>query len=731
MFPWSFVLQRGVKLKPRVHPWIQLQKNLVLTPGSSRLIYISAKQRAAKRKKPTPVKKMINNENRYRKEMLGKKKELEARSFKVKKFASKLQKYIAALDHKKKEEKAAEELDLDGPARDKEIDILEEYISLPESDTLQLPENSPLTAKSSSAPFLPKQIVDRVGTAIVEVSSKDINKQNWGTVIKALYYGDGLAGLGTADVDKLILNIPLEQRSGLMSIINEMMMDSNIVPSKLTYDLIMAAYAHRGHTIVVEAFFEELKERGFKPDNFTYGHLLKSLGKNNDLENSSQVLREMQQNGINPSYKVTTTLLQTCIRVGDYKQAFDIFDMLKFLSSETQPDLRIYNSLLLAAAKQNRIEKVLDLYKEMTTRAIDPLEPNSETYNTLVYACAKDERTHVQAWHYLLEMQSKRYVADRKAMQSLLYLCGTTGEVMFSRALFKQLCTNNVTYPDAFMLNSLFVAYANYKPGNVSPVMASALGPKIRSSFFSQHDVTNDKDPDRRPPFLPVVLLSTKEQVLAESQAIFAFFKNYHPEIIVEKSIYGFLNVALKQGDIEEFKKRFDSETYCDIPQTESKADITVSDSTTSMASLLSTSAVPRNKYLYDLAIAAAVEGKDLIFGGQVWEERGRWRRTQDFRKLSPQKRKEADFHFAQKMVGLLAVCGETEDALKIIKSTLKQFEWRKHHVPLLIEQAIRLDDTTLQDNISSILKFYKRRHEAFSEFYEQHNLHNSRSQIN
>lgn len=710
MLLWLIPVQRGIRVRKPPPLWCV------------RSIYMASKPRKRSPPPPPPVSTKLFDWQKQ--ESRKQQKQLQEQLAKIQKYSSQLQTYIARMDQKKAEEKAIpKDLALDRPADEKDIATVEEFLSLPEDEVAPAGKERPsLFATASSTLSLPAEITERLGTAVVNISSKNPKDQNWGAIVKALYYGNGLTGLNVGHANTLIRNIPLGQRSNLMPIIHEMMSEANIEPSKLTLDLTMAAYAHEGHTTVVEAFLQEMQQRGFEPTHYSYAHLLKSLGKNNDLERSSAVLKEMQQRGISPSFKTVTTLLQTCIRVKDYNQAFDLFDMLKFLSTETQPDIRVYNSLLLAAAKRNRIEKVLDLYKELTTRPTDPLQPNAETYNTLVYACAKDSRTHLLGWKFLLEMQSKRCVADRKAMNSLLYLCGKSGEIMFARMLFKQLCANEATYPDSFMLNCLFNAYSKFSPGYVSPVMTSALGPQIRSSFLFMPDQGTSLG-KKLPPFLPLTILTSREQVLAESRAILQYYKTHRLELITERSIYGYLGVAFELKDVEEFKRRYNEETFFDSdsnsPGVIGETDLIVHSSV----------GVPRTKYSFELAMKAAVRGADLAFGSEVWAERGKWRHSKAFQKLSRKERIESDFHFAREMVSLLALCGETKEALNIIKSTVNQFEWRKHHVPILIEKAVKTEDTVLQDNIASVLKFYKRRHEAFSEFYE-HNRTNPRARI-
>lgn len=546
---------------------------------------------------------------------------------------------------------------------------------------------------------LPEPILNRIGdtNAITLLTSET---PNWGNVIKALYNNsEQLKDLPVSDVDKLIVKIPLSQRAELMPIVHEMMFESGVQPSKLTLDLTMAAYADRGVPTVVEAFMDELRERKFQPDDYSYGHLIKAYSKIGDLKKCVKVLKQMQSEGVveHPSTNVTTNLLQTCIKVGDYKQAEEIFSMMKYLSSQTQPDVRVYNSMMLSSSKQHNVDRVLDLYNEMQTQSI---EPDVETLLTLIYACARDERTHLKAWQYVLELQERKFPITRKLINTLMYLCGNTGELTFARALFRQLCLNESSYPDSYTINCLFKAYVNYKPGFFSPVLTTALGNQIRSTFLV-NQASFDKegyDSYLMPPFLSFPMLRNKEQVIWESRAIFMFLKDNHPKLLNSKVILNYLAVPAKLGGFNEFRARYTEQTY--LEATSNTTDVYLS----------RPDVVPRNHYIYDLAIKACQQpGQNtrdaLNFASEVWTDRGKWRKTEGYTKLSKENRSHSDFLFAREMVTTLAQCEEVGDAIDLLKSSIKQFDWKHHHIQPLINKLIELDDINSLSTVKKLIK--------------------------
>ncbi|KAA8907625.1 hypothetical protein TRICI_004916 [Trichomonascus ciferrii] len=595
--------------------------------------------------------------------------------------------------------------ELNTPLDESDVDKFAELVEKSEEENGARLSGRGLFEKQLS---LPGPVLERIGdtNAVILMASEE---PNWGTVIKALYDNPRqVRDMNVKDVDHLISMIPLSQRAELMPVVHEMMHESGVEPSKLTLDLTMAAYADRGMPVVVDSFMEELRARGFKPDDYTFGHVIKAYSKVRDLKACVRTLKQMQREGVEqPSKSVTTNLLQTCIMVGDFKQAEEIFSMMKYLSAETQPDRRVYNSMLLAAAKQHNVDRVLDLYREMTTRPIDPLEPDMETLLTLIYACARDKKTHLQAWQYVLELQERKFPVTRKLINTLLYLCGTTGELSFARALFRQLCLHESSYPDSYAINCLFKAYVNYKPGFFSPVLTTALGNQIRSTFLMSTSVTDEAyDPHKMPPFLSIPMLRNTQQAIWESRAIFAFFKENHPHLLNEKITLNYLAVPAHLADLNEFKARYEEQTYF-----EDSATNTVT--AKSMPGVMS-----RNHYVYDLAIRACanVSSTDpqntLEFASQMWANRGKWRKTPNFTSMSKQDRFQSDFLFARGMITTLANAGEINDAIDLLKSSIKQFGWKHHHIQPLINKLIQLDDTASLSTIRRLIKQKWSQHE-------------------
>lgn len=654
--------------------------------------------------------------------------QLEEKMRQMQAYRQSLETFVKQQRDREAMEAAAEKdkVDMLGVADESDLDTLAGYLeSDSHSDESYVhPGQEGLFPKIEKDSSLPPALLSRMGSDIVAMG----DEQKWQTLLTTLRSNGGLTGLTNKELDLLLFNIPLEQRIKVLPEIGALASEANIVPSVLTYGHIVAAYAQVGDTQAIDNVLSQMHQQDIKPNKHIYGNLLKALSKNGDLDRSVQTLELMKRQEITPSLEIYTILMQTCLRVKDFKQANEVFDMMKFLSAETQPDLKIYNTMMLSSAFQHNIERVMDLYRELQEPHRKVLATASSSdlqamYNILIYACSRDERTHLKGWEFLLELQAKDLAINRRSVESLIYLCGNTGEIMLARAMFKQLCQNPLSYPSAMTFNSLLKAYCNFQPGQLfSSILASPLGAKIQANFVFDEMITSSRQMPDNPPFLPLPFLTDKVQVLAESRALMSFFKETHSELINERSILTYLKIPFELQNLSEFKYRYEEMTTGPASTVES-LDSALESSFDSAVEVSETTKysqkIARNHYIYDLAIQAASFTKDMEFGSQIWKERGAWRKTMAFQNLTKADRDHSDFIFAQRMVSLLSNCGEFDDAISLLQSTADQFTWKPFHVSTLSNRLMELDDVVMLRRLRRLLGRNRAQRRQYKEFYQ------------
>ncbi len=586
-------------------------------------------------------------------------------------------------------------------------------------------------------------ILDRIGDAVKYISTT--NNQDWFLVTNAIYKNGGLTGINIESISFLIQNIPLADRYKCFPLIDKMREEAGIKCSKIYYDMAMSTYAEIGNSQKVEEYFEKMltNPMNFKPTVHTFGHLIKSYLKTRDLESASKALNKMKTMGIKPNKHIYTELLQTCSVVGDYKQANKIFDMMKFLSLDYAPDTKTYTSMIYAAGENYQAERALDLFKEMANRSLNPLSPNIEVYHALIYSLSKipDFKFQQMAWQIILQIHENGLEITKETFEVIMFLCAETGEITFSRIIFRKMCENQLTWPDSKSFSSLLVSYSNFKKLNndkenstisISPIMGTEIGQRLKTNFLldSTFELDLEFGNNNMPPFLPLKMLSTQQQILAESRAIFEFIQERKPNMINEIIVGSYLQIPAQFGDIEEFKRRYEALTYLDSdekgtveiipPENEPKvnepdlenSNLGISE-TNKLLTTPSSSALKRkfrrNDKIYISAILACSKSHDIKFAKDIWIERGQMRRTSHFKNKDKKEKDKLDFDFTIVMIKFFTECNLIQDAVSLLKSTKKQFPWRFTHLRDLYIKAAQIEDRSIKFLIKDATGFSAR----------------------
>ena len=128
--------------------------------------------------------------------------------------------------------------------------------------------------------------------------------------------------------------------------------DINITPNDVTFNSLIDAYVRQNKMDKVFKLISTMQQYHIKPDNFTYTTIIKGLNKDSFSSNNST-------------------------GIGDYKNknkneldlAFQLFEKVKQFS---KPDEILYNCIMDACLRFNKVDKMLELYKEMLENNISP-----------------------------------------------------------------------------------------------------------------------------------------------------------------------------------------------------------------------------------------------------------------------------------------------------------------------------------------------------------------------
>eukprot|EP00798_Chlamydomonas_sp_ICE-L_P014785 gene14785-20835_t len=117
------------------------------------------------------------------------------------------------------------------------------------------------------------------------------------------------------------------------------------------------------------------------PDGFTYAGLAHAMGKARRWELLNGIVRQMEQDKVNPDPEVWCLLIINAARALRPDLALQYFEKCK--KGDWPPSQQIYNALMTSFMKVDDLQKVLELYRAMQEEG---LAPDEYTFNAVISA---------------------------------------------------------------------------------------------------------------------------------------------------------------------------------------------------------------------------------------------------------------------------------------------------------------------------------------------------------
>jgi pentatricopeptide repeat protein len=301
---------------------------------------------------------------------------------------------------------------------------------------------------------------------------------------------------------------------------------------------------------------------------YSYGHLLKAYCQEQDVASAAAAFQEMQAAGIESNLIVYTTLIQTCITRKEFDTAWQIFNLIKLKSTATAPDASTYALMIHACAHAGETERALDLHTDMTERKGIP--PTTETYHSLLHACAMRKDYFNEAWRIATEMQRNGFEIGRITLNVLIQACGKVGELVRARLLVRHMMASGMEdlVPDKWTYQNLLRAYATYHaPSNCRGKFRNKTDQKTidldKAAFVQPETVLRKRGHDSAPeeiPFLPKSVLQNAREVVDEAALVVNWLRDTHPELVDTQILNAFLDICLAQSSFSDLKWSYEND---------------------------------------------------------------------------------------------------------------------------------------------------------------------------
>ncbi|KAL1828133.1 hypothetical protein ACET3Z_006545 [Daucus carota] len=156
---------------------------------------------------------------------------------------------------------------------------------------------------------------------------------------------------------------------------------------EMTYNTIIHMYGQQGQHDLALQLYRDMKSLGREPDVVTYTVLIDSLGKANKITEAANVMSEMLNAGVKPTIRTYSALICGYAKAGMRLEAEDIFDCM--LRSGIKPDHLAYSVMLDILFRSGETHKAMMLYHNMVR---DGFTPDVGLYEIMLRVLGKENK---------------------------------------------------------------------------------------------------------------------------------------------------------------------------------------------------------------------------------------------------------------------------------------------------------------------------------------------------
>lgn len=185
-------------------------------------------------------------------------------------------------------------------------------------------------------------------------------------------------------------------------------------PNLRTFNILLSGWKSSEDA---EAFFEEMRDMGVKPDVVSYNCLIDIYCKDRKLESAYKVFENMRGEGISPDHFSYTSIIVGLGLVGQPEKARDVLREMK--ENGCYPDVAAHNAVIRNFCVAKRFDDAYSVMEEMESKG---LSPSPTTYHQFFrcYHCANDLR---KSWDLYRRMMDAQCFPNTQSCMFLISLC--------------------------------------------------------------------------------------------------------------------------------------------------------------------------------------------------------------------------------------------------------------------------------------------------------------------
>ncbi|KAG5079493.1 hypothetical protein JHK86_003558 [Glycine max] len=151
-------------------------------------------------------------------------------------------------------------------------------------------------------------------------------------------------------------------------------------PSLFIYNLMIKAFVKRGSLRSAISLFQQLRERGVWPDNYTYPYVLKGIGCIGEVREGEKIHAFVVKTGLEFDPYVCNSLMNMYAELGLVEGFTQVFEEMP------ERDAVSWNIMISGYVRCKRFEEAVDVYRRMQMESNE--KPNEATVVSTLSACA-------------------------------------------------------------------------------------------------------------------------------------------------------------------------------------------------------------------------------------------------------------------------------------------------------------------------------------------------------
>eukprot|EP01018_Ginkgo_biloba_P024506 Gb_17916 [translate_table: standard] len=221
------------------------------------------------------------------------------------------------------------------------------------------------------------------------------------------------------------------------------MPEQNVV----SWNVMISGYAQQGSGRETLKLFDQMQQAGIKPNEFTFGSVLKACASLAALEHGKKIHIHIIKTGFASDIFVGSVLVDMYIKCGRIESARQVFNKM------TARDVVLWTGMIVGYAQNEDGENALKLFCEMQQVG---MKPNQFTFTGILRACAQQAALEQgkQSHSHLIKNGLERHVFVGSALVDMYCKCGSIEDA--SKAFSKIFQLNVVSW------NAMIAGYVQH-----------------------------------------------------------------------------------------------------------------------------------------------------------------------------------------------------------------------------------------------------------------------------